>query len=74
MPVLRNSDNAKLFTAEMKYLGFAAHKDPKASAVCILLLEVLFKEENCKTPPEHWSKAFFLVVFPTSLGQETNTK
>jgi len=36
---MRNSDNAKPLTAEMKVAAFsAAHEDPRMSTACVLLL------------------------------------
>lgn len=67
VPVMRNSDSAKLLTAELKV---SAHKDPRVSSACILLLEELFKEQNCKTPLEYLSKAFKLGLFSSSFSQE----
>lgn len=64
------SDSAKLLTAELKV---SAHKDPRMSTACILLLEELFKEQNCTTQfqlLEHFSKAFTLGLFPASVWQE----
>lgn len=43
------------------------------STACILLLEELFKEQNCKTQfqlLEYVSKAFSLGLIPASLSQE----
>lgn len=70
VPVFRNSASAKLPTAELKV---SAHKDPRMSTACILLLAELFKEQNCKTQfqlLEYESKAFSLGLFPASLSQE----
>lgn len=70
VPVLRNSDSAKLLTAELKV---SAHKDPRMGTACILLLEELFKEQNCKPQFQlfkYLSIAFSLGLFPASLSQE----
>lgn len=66
VPVLRNTDSVKLPTAELK-----AHKNPRISTACILLLEELFKEQNCKTQFQllEYSSFQFQPV-PCSLSQE----
>lgn len=72
VPVLRNSDSAKLPTAELK-----AHKDPRISNACILLLEELFKEQNCKTQfqlLEYLSKASVWAYSLPASARSTNPK
>lgn len=64
VPVLRNSDSAKLPTAELKV---SAHKDPRMGTACILLLEELFKEQIVSHNSNCWNTCLKLSVWAYSL-------